>query len=279
MYSKRKRIVFICMAKHFTRTIVPLSRTVSLSLQSCNSKMGVSKSCAIIILTVCFSCVTVVRGDWCSEGNPVNGTHDLGADCSLTGEVLVSGADTYLDIIGKLKADTTKPVITRANANVKHRFFRASNGATIILRNLVLEGGDVSALAVDAAEDKTCKFCGGAVLAEGVNTVFKAYAMEFKENIAFNGGALHAMYGAAIEIVDSLLPKCTIVDECAPYGSAFSCRGHQSCSIRTSAIYGAIDCLCSGIGSITVTEEYLLRSAQCHLSPPNNQYPNCKLRL
>ena len=94
-----------------------------------------------IVFALCALSIKFVKGNWCSSGKPTNGTHEQGIDCTFTSEVLVSGFDSYLDIVGKETADVRSPIISRADPNVKHRFFRVDEGATLILSNLILKGG------------------------------------------------------------------------------------------------------------------------------------------
>ena len=229
-----------------------------------------------------FWIVPSASATWCAS-KPTNGSFSLTGNCAFSSEVRLTGFES-LEVVGQ---GLNLPIIQRLNNAVKHRYFRVDTNAKLVLRNMVLDGGDVSAALLPSLEDLECEFCGGAVFVNGLFSLFEAHNVEFLNNKAVNGGHVMARYGASIAFFGCKLDECTdgtnpIMEadddgRCATYGSAIGCRGSSACTLRTTALKGAISCLCDGAGGIQNPRELALRTQNCISG--DNTYPSCTIRL
>jgi len=240
--------------------------------------------CFLVVITsvVMMLSLQYASATWCIS-KPTNGSFTLTSNCALSDEIVVLSFES-LEVIGE---GVDLPIVSRADAARKHRFFHVESNAKLVLKNMVLDGGDVSAALDPSLKDMNCNFCGGAILADGLKSIFEAHNVEFLNNKAVSGGHIMARYGASIALFGCLLDECTdgvnpLMEanddgRCATYGSAIGCRGSAGCTLRTTALKGTISCLCDGAGGVQDPDELDLRTQNCLTG--DNTYPSCKIRV
>ncbi len=179
------------------------------------------------------------REDWCLN-KPINGKFVLAEDCGvhkISGQCTSNGDEqktavcifntNNLEIVGSRKENGVLPLIYRQDFSMPYRIFTVHAGATLMLKDLILSGGDLTGLTEDVGS-------GGAMMLYSSSKVI-VYNIIVKNNIAAGtgGGAVYVLDGSTFIAHNTLMYNNSAGNG---YGGALFCDSSLTrCVLNTSS--------------------------------------------